>query len=130
MLTFRKTFHREAVLDLYNLLLALLLFASPWLFALQNATAKVDLWVSSAIIAVISLGAIAAYANWEEWANLLLGIWLVVSPWVVGFAHTRAMHFSIGIGAVVAFLAALDLWLHYDETHPDQAPPSLPGAMR
>ena len=130
MQTFRKAIRREAVLDFYNLFLALVLFVSPWLFALQNATAKLDLWISSAIIAVISLGAIAAYANWEEWAILLLGLWLVVSPWVVGFAHTRAMHFSIGIGAAVAFLAALELWLRYDAVHSDQAPPSLPGAMR
>jgi len=130
MQTFRKTIHREAVLDFYNLLLALVLFVSPWLFALQNATAKLDLWVSSAIIALISLGAIVAYASWEEWTNLFLGIWLAVSPWVIGFAHTRAMHFSIAIGAAVAFLAALELWLRYDAVHSDRAPPSLPDAMR
>jgi hypothetical protein len=40
-----------------------------------------------------------------------------VSPWLLGFAHTRAMHFSIGVGIVIAFLAVLDLWLHYDATH-------------
>jgi hypothetical protein len=130
MQTLRKSFQRESVLDLYNLALALLLFASPWLFALQNHTAKVDLWVSGAAIAMISLGAIAAYANWEEWANLLLGIWLVVSPWAAGFVHTRAMHFSIGIGSVVAFLAALELWVRYDAAHPEQAPPSLPGSSQ
>jgi hypothetical protein len=130
MQTFRKMVRGEAVLDLYNLLLAVVLLVSPWLFALQNRPAKLDLWVSSAVIAVISLGAMAAYASWEEWANLLLGLWLVVSPWVVGFAHTRAMHFSIGIGSAVAFLAALDLWLRYDAAHSDDAPPSLPGARR
>jgi len=130
MTAFGKMVRREAVLDVYNLLLALVLLASPWLFALQNGPAKLDLWISSAIIATLSFGAIAAYATWEEWTNLLLGIWLIVSPWVVGFAHTRAMHFSIGIGAAVAFLAALGLWLRYDATHPDQAPPSIPDAMR
>jgi len=44
----------------------------------------------------------------------LLGIWLVVSPWILGFAHTRAMHFSIGIGVLIAFLSALELFLLYD----------------
>ena len=130
MTAFGKMVRREAVLDVYNLLLALVLLASPWLFALQNGPAKLDLWISSAIIATLSFGAIAAYATWEEWTNLLLGIWLIGSPWVVGFAHTRAMHFSIGIGAAVAFLAALGLWLRYDATHSDQAPPSIPDAMR
>jgi SPW repeat len=54
---------------------------------------------------------------WEEWANLLVGCWLIVSPWLLGFAHTRAMHFSIVAGAVVAFMTMLELWLEYETTH-------------
>src|SRR5437588_4170855 len=99
----KRTWRRESVLDLYNLLLAALLVASPWLFKLSNGAAKMDLWVGGVAIAVVSLAAIAAYANWEEWANVAVGLWLVISPWALGFAHTRAMHFTIGIGAVVAF---------------------------
>jgi SPW repeat len=114
-----RKWHPDRFLDLYNLLLAALLFASPWLFALANETAVMDLWASGAAIAALSLAAIVAFANWEEWANFALGIWLIVSPWVLGFTHTTAMHFSIGVGAAVAFLALLDLWLVYEEAHPD-----------
>lgn len=109
---------REAALDLYNLLFAVVLLAAPWLFALTNSTGKTDLWASGAAIAAISLAALVAFASWEEWANLLLGLWLIVSPWLLGFAHTRAMHFSIGIGCLVAFMALLELWLLYEATHP------------
>jgi hypothetical protein len=112
-----RKWQRESILDLYNLLLAALLFASPWLFRLTNSPGRADLLASGAVIALISLAAIIAYKDWEEWANMLLGLWLIVSPWLLGFAHTRAMHFSIGVGVVVAFLAALDLWLHYDTSH-------------
>jgi hypothetical protein len=124
-----RKWQRESVLDLYNLLLAALLFVSPWLFRLTNSPGRMDLWATGAVIAVISLAAMIAHTNWEEWANLLLGLWLIISPWSLGFAHTRAMHFSIGIGVVVAFLAALDLWLHYDaahfgRSHQDQVNPS------
>ncbi|MFL6790780.1 MAG: SPW repeat protein [Bradyrhizobium sp.] len=114
-----RKWHPDRFLDLYNLLLAALLFASPWLFALANETAVMDLWASGAAIAALSLAAIVAFANWEEWANSALGIWLIVSPWVLGFTHTTAMHFSIGVGAAVAFLALLELWLVYEEAHPD-----------
>jgi hypothetical protein len=116
-----KKWRPQSVLDLYNLLLAMFLFTSPWLFALVNRTAILDLRASGAAIAVLSLVALVAFATWEEWANLLLGIWLIASPWALGFPHTRAMHFSIGIGAVVAFLAALDLWLVYDAAHSEPA---------
>ena len=108
---------RESVLDFYNLALAALLLASPSLFRLTNGTGKIELWATGAAIAVISIAAIAAYASWEEWANVALGVWLVVSPWVLGFAHTRAMHFAIGIGAVVAFFALIELWIEYDAAH-------------
>jgi hypothetical protein len=112
-----KAWRRESVLDLYNLLLAALLFASPWLFKLTNSTARIDFWIGSAAIAAISIGAILAYANWEEWANLALGLWLAASPWLLGFAHARATHFSVAIGAAIAFLAALELFLRYDASH-------------
>lgn len=117
-----KQWRQESVLDLYNLLLAMFLFMAPWLFARANGTAAVDLRASGAAIAILSLAAMIAFSNWEEWANLLLGIWLIVSPWVLGFPHTRAMHFSVGVGAAVAFLAALELWLVYDATHPESPP--------
>ena len=116
-----RPWRRESTLDLYNLVMAAILLASPWLFTLTNKAARIDLWASSAAVIVISLAAIAAFAKWEEWANLLLGIWLVASPWILGFAHTRAMHFSIGIGLAITFLAALELFLLYDADQAAQA---------
>jgi SPW repeat len=108
---------RESALDVYNLILALFLFFTPWLFGYASEGAKIDLWTSGTLIAVISLVTFFAFSSWEEWLNLLIGSWLVVSPWILGFAHTRAMHYSIGIGAVVAFMAALEIWLVYDASN-------------
>jgi SPW repeat-containing protein len=110
---------RESVLDLYSLMAGLFLFASPWLFAFASESARIDIWASSALIAATSIIAILMFSDWEEWINLLLGFWLVVSPWVLGFTHTKAMHISIGTGIIVTFMAALELWLvNYD---PQQA---------
>jgi hypothetical protein len=56
------------------------------------------------------------YTEWEEWIVLAAGLWMMLSPFVLGFPHTTAMHVIIGIGFIVSFLAALDLWLiHYGE---------------
>ena len=106
----------ERVLDIYNCLLGLFLFASPWLFAYASEAARIDIWTTSAAIALVSLVALFWFSKWEELLNIILGAWLIVSPWVLGFAHTRAMHFSIGIGAVVVFLATIDLYLWYDRS--------------
>ncbi len=102
---------RKSALDFYTAAFGLFLFVSPWLFAYADKDARLDLWASGAAIAAISIAAIVAFSNWEEWLNLLLGLWLIASPWVLGFVHTRAMHVSIGLGVMVAFMAALELWL-------------------
>jgi SPW repeat len=118
--------YKESILDIYSLLLALFLFATPWLFAFRNGEAKMDVWASSAAVAVVSILALIAFSSWQEWLNLLLGIWLIISPWVIGFTHTRAMHYSIGIGAAVAFFAWIELVLIYDA--PIQDPRSRRGS--
>ena len=110
---------RETVPDVYNLFLASVLFISPWLFKLTNSQGRIDLWVTSAIIGVLSLAAIIAYRDWEEWINVLMGVWLIASPWLLGFPHTRAMHLSIGFGIAIVLLALLDLFLHYEKRHPE-----------
>jgi len=102
---------KASVLDLYNLSFGLFLLISPWLFAYASEGARIDIRTSGAVIAAMSIAAFVAFSNWEEWLNLLVGLWLIASPWALGFLHTRAMHVSIGVGAVVAFVAALELWL-------------------
>jgi hypothetical protein len=104
----------ESVLDLYNLLLAAVLFGATSFLAHASRTAEYDLWLCSAAIIILSLAAMVAFSVWEEWVNLALALWLVASPWILGFAHTRAMHFAIGIGIAIAFLAALELWLRHE----------------
>ena len=89
-----KKWRRESVLDLYNLLLAMFLFVSPWLFLSASGKATMDLRASSTAIAVISLAAMTAFSYWEEWANLLLGIWLLLSPWVLA-SPIRAQCISV-----------------------------------
>ncbi len=101
----------EAILDIYNLLLGAFLFVSPWLFAYANGTAAMDARVGGAAIAAASIAALLVFAEWEEWITLFAGLWMVASPFALGFQHTTAMHLCIGIGLVVSYIAALDLWL-------------------
>jgi hypothetical protein len=118
----------EAVLNIYNLAIGLFLLVSPWLLALSHQAARADILVIGALLIAVSAVALVAFATWEEWISLLLGLWLVVSPWVLGFAHTRAAHLGIGAGLVIAYLAALELWLLYEERsapHDGSATPAI-----
>jgi hypothetical protein len=106
------------------LALGLLLFLAPWLFTYVRSTSKLEAWASGLAIILIAISAIVAFSEWEEWTTLLLGLWLVVAPWILGFPHTTAMHISIGIGTIVAYLALLDLWLIHNPPEPAPGRPN------
>ena len=70
--------------------------------------------MSGAILSVFSIATLFAFAEWEEWINLLIGCWISISPWILGFQHTTAMHVSVGVGAVVVYLSTFELWhIHF-----------------
>lgn len=105
--------------DVANLVLGAVLFFSPWLFAFAPGAQSQNAMISGIVIAVLAIAALAAYAFWEEWLNLIVGLWVVASPWVLGFQGTaRTTH--VVIGALVVILAAIELWAMY------QRPPGQP----
>jgi hypothetical protein len=97
--------------DVANLILAGLLFFSPWLFGLSTGAQWQIASVVGLIMAVLSIAAIAAFAVWEEWLNLAFGLILIASPWLLGFQNSDAMTIDVAIGVTVAALAALEVWL-------------------
>ena len=110
---------RETILDIYTLMLGAFLFLTPWLFAYAHEPARADAWASSALLVATSLATVLAFAEWEEWAIMLLGLWVAASPWLLGFAHAKAMPITVLIGGAIVFLSALELWLiHYDPAAP------------
>ena len=105
--------------DIANLFLGAILFFSPWIFGFADGAQSQNAWVTGLVIAALSLAALSAFAVWEEWLNLIAGAWAIVSPWVLGFAGTTAMTVHVAIGIIVAALAAIELWMMY------QNPPRL-----
>src|ERR1700726_4943579 len=97
--------------DVANLILGAILFFSPWMFGFEAGRASQNAYVAGIVIAVLAIAALAAFAVWEEWLNLIVGLWTLVSPWVLGFQGTKAMTVCLIIGIAVAILAAIELWI-------------------
>jgi hypothetical protein len=97
--------------DVVNLSLGGVLFFSPWLFDLSTGAQWQTASIVGIIIAVVSIAALAAFAVWEEWLNLIAGLALIVSPWLLGFQDSQAMTIDVVIGMIVAALAALEACL-------------------
>ena len=48
-------------------------------------------WVNGIVIGAVATAALTKLAEWEVWINFLLGVWVLVSPWVLSFsAQTTA----------------------------------------
>lgn len=95
--------------DVVNLVLGLWLLISPWVLAYAGET--LPMW--NAVIFGILIGVVALYAlfqvfAWEEWANAVFGVWMVISPWVLGFSGNFAAMLNAVIVGAVAF--ALAIW--------------------
>ena len=97
--------------DVANLILGMVLFFSPWEFDLARGAPWQTASIVGIVIAVLSIAALAAFALWEEWLNLIAGLALIVSPWLLGFQDSDAMTIDAVIGAMVALLAAVEVWL-------------------
>jgi SPW repeat len=100
--------------DVVNLSLSVVLFFSPWLFGLSAGAQWQTASIVGLLIAVLSIAALAAFAVWEEWLNLIAGLVLIASPWLLGFQNSDAMKIDVAIGIAVATLAAFEVWLTRD----------------
>ncbi|MDB5903647.1 MAG: repeat protein [Betaproteobacteria bacterium] len=92
--------------DWANLVLGAWFFVSPWVLDHGGTTAALNAHVMGAAIVVFAL--IAAYMPkaWEEMINTLLGVWLVLSPFVLGFAASKvaALH-TVVVGILATAFA-------------------------
>lgn len=99
--------------DVLNLALAVILFVSPWIIGFTGETlATWTAWVTGLVIAVVSVSAMfVRSAKWEDVASLVVGIWAMAAPWLLGFATvTTALWAHVVVGALLAVLAAGEVW--------------------
>lgn len=108
------TLRSATALDAYTMFCGAFLVLAPWLFGFIPIEGRIDAEVAGVMLITLSAAGFLAFAEWERWVKVAVGIWLIAAPWLLGFVHTSAMHVSIAIGAVVTFLALLESWVAHD----------------
>lgn len=109
---------KDSYIDVINLILGVALFVSPWVNGFPGGTIARAGWIGGILIAGSALLALYNFAEWEEWANLIFGLGVLIAPWAMGFTavSAAATQTHVVIGIAVALLAAWELWrLH---SHP------------
>lgn len=108
--------------DWVNLLLGIWLFIAPF-FGIGgiNEAAIWNSYISGLAIVIFAWVALARPHRWEEWTNLVIGAWLIIAPFVLGFTEqTGAMWNQIIVGLLVAADA---LWAVRSPVHAGKVRP-------
>lgn len=94
--------------DGLNLILGVWLFFAPFLGVPgMTGDAAWNSYIFGFLIALFSVSALARPQKWEEGVNLVLGIWLILAPFVLGFLQMSGTAWNqIVIGIVIAIDAA------------------------
>jgi hypothetical protein len=93
--------------DWTNAILGLWTVASPWILTFARINdAAATAWVLGAAIVVLAVIAVYMPRAWEEGLNILLGLCLLISPWVMSYADMpRPTANAVVVGTLVTVLA-------------------------
>jgi ABC-type branched-subunit amino acid transport system permease subunit len=114
--------------DWLGVLLGVLIVLSPW-FPAQTSHEVVGADRSYMILNTVTVGIIVfglaqleyfALQRWEEVAGIVLGLWLIASPYIFGYSGEGLLRFyHSSLGSLVLLLAALQLWQDWDQSDRD-----------
>ncbi len=97
--------------DVVNALVGLAVVLSPWWLGFTDSmAATVNAVVVGLALIATALGAILVPRAWEEWTEAALGLWLIMSPWVLQYALERPNRLvMVALGAVIVLIATWTL---------------------
>ena len=101
------------------------LIVSPWILKFpmpEGTSATLVNWnfVLTGVAALVLGGAaLASYRLWEEWADVVVGLWLVVSPWVLHFTVSPMAKWNAVIAGLVIIVTAA--WTLLEGRQPEHA---------
>jgi hypothetical protein len=92
-----------------NVLVEVWLFISPWVLGTTGDAATAwNAWIVGAAIFVVALAALATPTSpAAPWLNVILGVWLFISPWVLRYTGVRDGAWNAWVFGVVTVILAL-----------------------
>lgn len=92
--------------------LGVLLAASPWLLGYADREdAMLNAVLSGFLVAALAALSLTLLDRWEAYLTLMLGLWLILSPWLLRFDNVDRVKFAhLAIGAFILVIAAQEIW--------------------
>jgi hypothetical protein len=103
-----------------NIIAAIWLVISPFVLGFTETAAATNNYIVGIIVGVLALIKVMSPRTmaWPSWLNIILGLWLIISPFFLGFITVSALWNNIILGIIVAALAA---WSSASAPHQTQA---------
>jgi len=100
-------------------LLAVALFASPWLLDYRGEVKpEWNAWIFATGLAYLAFASLFEARLWEDWLALAFGVWLIVAPWVLGFSsNLHAVAVQPSVGALAILVPGGPLWQPHPPPH-------------
>jgi hypothetical protein len=106
------------------LILAIWLFVSPWVLQfggslsagpagaangplVESSHAAWNAWVLGVIVFLVAISAIGRMEAWQEYICMILGAWIFVAPWALGFTPLGRASWDHWIVGALIFLISL-----------------------
>jgi len=93
-----------------NLAVGLWIFASPWVYGASHNPDSCNSWILGLLVALFALIRMTnpIGSRMLGWFNMILGVWLFVSPWVYGYTvNTGRFVNSLCAGALIFVLSII-----------------------
>ncbi len=85
------------------------LFVSPWVLGYpSDSPPALNAYIAGAIIALLAAFDLVKTYVWAVLLNIVAGVWVAVSPWLVGVVRDPAMTWSLVIAGVATIV--LGVW--------------------
>lgn len=93
-----------------NFLAGIWMLISPWVLgiaSIRNVTGN-NVLLGIAVLILAASRAWGGQGVWASWTNVVLGLWVLISPWALGFAGSGTASTNNVLFGII--IAALALW--------------------
>jgi hypothetical protein len=96
--------------DWCSWLLGFWLCVSPWILQFNSEfTATLAAVITGIVLVFVERMTLSFYQTSEEWINVALGAWIIISAWVIGISTPAARYNFVSVGLLVIALALIGL---------------------
>lgn len=101
----------DMTINIVNAVFGATLFAAPWLLGFGHETwAALNARLSGGVVVLLALLAAVRTHDWEEWLNVIAGLWIMGAPWLLWFDDVPSARWAhVMTGFCIVAVAAFEL---------------------